>query len=48
MDIVGLFHISNTLSADNQVPMLQVLLLYIDLRKGLIQWIYFKMSIIES
>jgi hypothetical protein len=29
MDAVGLFPISNTLSTDNQVPMLQVLALYI-------------------
>jgi hypothetical protein len=29
MDALGLFPISNTLSADNQVPMLQVLALYI-------------------
>jgi hypothetical protein len=29
MDAVGLFPISKTLSADNKVPMLQVLALYI-------------------
>jgi hypothetical protein len=46
--MVELFPISNILSADNQVSMLQVLHLYIDLRKGLIHWIYFRTSIIEN
>lgn len=48
MDMVELFPISNIMSADNQVSTLQVLHRYIDLRKGLIHWIYFRTSIIES